>query len=47
MSGPPRLTPLTVAGIYETGYQELDKTLAYAPLAARRPRPLSPRRRGR
>jgi lipoprotein-releasing system permease protein len=33
MSGLPRLTPLTVAGIYETGYQELDATLAYAPLA--------------
>jgi lipoprotein-releasing system permease protein len=33
MSGLPRLTPARVAGIYETGYQELDKTLVYAPLA--------------
>lgn len=33
MSGPPRLTPLVVGGVYETGYQELDKTLVYAPLA--------------
>ena len=42
MSGPPRLTPLRVTGIYETGYQELDKSLAYASLAAA-PRLLSPR----
>jgi lipoprotein-releasing system permease protein len=42
MSWPPRLTPLRVTGIYETGYQELDKTLAYASLAAA-PRILSPR----
>ena len=42
MSGLPRLTPLTVAGIYETGYQELDATLAYAPLALA-DRVLSPR----
>ena len=33
MSGPPRLTTVHVAGVYETGYQELDKTLAYASLA--------------
>ncbi len=33
MSGLPRLTSLTVRGIYETGYQELDATLVYAPLA--------------
>jgi len=32
MSGPPRLTPVRVVGIYETGYQELDATLAYASL---------------
>ncbi len=42
MSGPPRLTPLRVTGIYETGYQELDKNLAYASLAAA-PHILSPR----
>ncbi|MGA2974859.1 MAG: FtsX-like permease family protein [Spirochaetia bacterium] len=42
MSGPPRLTPLVVAGIYETGYQELDAALAYAPLALA-DRILSPR----
>ncbi len=42
MSGLPRLTPLTVRGIYETGYQELDATLAYAPLALA-DRVLSPR----
>jgi lipoprotein-releasing system permease protein len=34
MSGPPRLSPFTVAGIYETGYQELDKVLAFASLDA-------------
>jgi lipoprotein-releasing system permease protein len=33
LSGPPRLTPVTVSGIYDTGYQELDSALAYAPLA--------------
>ncbi len=32
MAGPPRLTSLRIAGIYDTGYQELDATLAYAPL---------------
>lgn len=42
MSGPPRLTPLVVGGIYETGYQELDKTLVYAPLSLAS-RALSPR----
>jgi lipoprotein-releasing system permease protein len=42
MSGPPRLTPLRVTGIYETGYQELDRSLAYASLAAAG-RVLSPR----
>jgi lipoprotein-releasing system permease protein len=42
MSGPPRLTPLRVTGVYETGYQELDKNLAYASLAAAT-RILSPR----
>lgn len=29
----PRVTRFTVGGIYQTGYQELDKTVAYAPLA--------------
>jgi lipoprotein-releasing system permease protein len=29
----PRVTRLTVSGIYETGYQELDKAVAYASLA--------------
>jgi len=29
----PRVTRLTVGGVYETGYQELDKTVAYAALA--------------
>ncbi|MCX7028902.1 MAG: FtsX-like permease family protein [Spirochaetes bacterium] len=29
----PRVTRLTVGGIYETGYQELDKAVAYAALA--------------
>ena len=33
---------MTVSGIYETGYQELDKLMAFAPLAAA-PRMLSPR----
>lgn len=42
MSGPPRLTPLRVTGIYETGYQELDQSLAYVSLAAAT-RLLSPR----
>jgi lipoprotein-releasing system permease protein len=42
LSGPPRLTPVTVTGIYDTGYQELDSALAYAPLALA-DRVLSPR----
>jgi len=42
MGGPPRLTPLKVAGVYETGYQELDRTLAYTSLAVAS-RILSPR----
>ncbi|MGA2480038.1 MAG: FtsX-like permease family protein [Spirochaetia bacterium] len=42
MSGPPRLTPLRVSGIYETGYQELDRTLVYTSLAVGS-RILSPR----
>jgi lipoprotein-releasing system permease protein len=42
LSGLPRLTPVKVAGIYDTGYQELDATLAYAPLALA-DRILSPR----
>ena len=42
MSGPPRLTPLVVGGVYETGYQELDKSLVYAPLALAS-RAISPR----
>ncbi|MGO9309722.1 MAG: ABC transporter permease [Spirochaetia bacterium] len=33
LSGPPKLTPVRVSGVYDTGYQELDATLAYAPLA--------------
>ena len=33
MAGPPRLTPVRVVGIYETGYQELDATLAYGSLS--------------
>ena len=41
-SGPPRLTPVRVSGIYDTGYQELDAALAYAPLALAE-RILSPR----
>jgi lipoprotein-releasing system permease protein len=32
LGGPPRITPLTVSGVYETGYQELDRTLAYVSL---------------
>jgi lipoprotein-releasing system permease protein len=42
MSGLPRLTPLRALGIYETGYQDLDKTLVYAPLGVAA-RILSPR----
>ena len=42
LSGPPRLTPLRVSGIYETGYQELDRTLVYASLSVGS-RILSPR----
>ena len=42
ISGPPRLTVVSVSGIYETGYQELDAGLAYAPLALA-DRILSPR----
>ncbi len=41
-TGLPRITPATVAGIYETGYQELDKLMAFAPLASA-PRMLSAR----
>jgi lipoprotein-releasing system permease protein len=40
--GLPRITPVTVTGIFETGYQDLDKLMAFAPLAAA-PRMLSPR----
>ena len=32
LSGAARLTPLVVSGVYETGYQELDKTLVYGSL---------------
>jgi len=42
MTGLPRLTRLRAVGIYETGYQDLDKTLAYAPLGLAS-RILSPR----
>jgi lipoprotein-releasing system permease protein len=42
MTGLPRLTQLRAVGIYETGYQDLDKTLAYAPLGIAS-RILSPR----
>ena len=42
LSGLPRLTPVTVTGIYDTGYQELDSALAYAPLTLAQ-RVLSPR----
>jgi len=42
LGGPPRLTPVTVTGVYDTGYQELDSALAYAPLALAQ-RVLSPR----
>jgi lipoprotein-releasing system permease protein len=41
-SGASRLSPVRVAGIYETGYQELDAAVAYAPLATAG-RVLSPR----
>jgi lipoprotein-releasing system permease protein len=40
--GLPRLTPATVSGIFETGYQELDKLMVFAPLGAA-PRMLSSR----
>ncbi len=42
LSGPPKLTPVRVSGVYDTGYQELDAALAYAPLALA-DRILSPR----
>ena len=42
LSGAPRLTPVVVSGVYETGYQELDKTLVYGSLALAQ-RSLSPR----
>jgi lipoprotein-releasing system permease protein len=42
LSGLPRLTPCRVAGTFSSGYQELDATLAYAPLALA-DRILSPR----
>ena len=42
LSGAARLTPLVVSGIYETGYQELDKTLVYGSLGLAA-RALSPR----
>jgi lipoprotein-releasing system permease protein len=42
LSGLPKLTPVRVSGIYDTGYQELDAALAYAPLALA-DRILSPR----
>ncbi len=42
LGGPARITPARVVGTYETGYQELDSTLAYAPLASAA-RTLSPR----
>ena len=32
LSGAARVTPLVVSGVYETGYQELDKTLVYGSL---------------
>jgi lipoprotein-releasing system permease protein len=41
-SGAPRLTLVRVGGIFETGYQELDASLVYAPLALAA-RILSPR----
>jgi lipoprotein-releasing system permease protein len=33
LAGPARLTAARVVGIYETGYQEMDAALVYAPLA--------------
>ncbi len=42
LRGPARLTPVVVSGIYETGYQELDKTLIYGSLGLAA-RALSPR----
>ncbi len=42
LSGAPRLTSVVVTGIYETGYQELDRTLVYGSLALAA-RALSPR----
>lgn len=42
MSGPPRVTTVFVTGVFETGYQELDKVLVYAPLSGAL-RMLSPR----
>ncbi len=42
LNGPPRITLLPVSGIYETGYQELDARLVYAPLVLA-DRLLSPR----
>ena len=42
MSGPPRVTSVRVAGLFETGYQELDKVMVYAPLSSSA-RMLSPR----
>jgi lipoprotein-releasing system permease protein len=42
LSGAARLTPVVVSGVYETGYQELDKTLVYASLGLSS-RALSPR----
>ncbi len=30
--GPPRITPMTVSGVLSTGYQEIEKLYAYAPL---------------
>ena len=42
MRGPPRVTSVTVTGIFETGYQELDKIMVYAPLSSAL-RMLSPR----
>lgn len=34
MRGPPRVTSVTVTGVFETGYQELDKIMVYAPLSS-------------
>jgi lipoprotein-releasing system permease protein len=33
-SGPPRITPVVVGGVFQTGYQELEKLYVFAPLAA-------------